>query len=143
MIKLLSNSRIYDRITDAAFFMHKIIKNWILVFVWAGFIFLLSHQPFLESGLPGQWDFALRKIAHITEYAILTLLLIRALKEHRLKVSQIIILSIVIAVFYAISDEYHQTFILGRHGVPQDVLIDSLGIFLMAWFNRKKMIELK
>ena len=119
------------------------IKNWIFVFIWAGFIFFLSHQSFLKSDLPGQWDFILRKIAHITEYAILTCLLIKALKEYKLTIKQIIISSIVIAVFYAISDEYHQTFIIGRHGVFRDVLIDSFGIFLIAWFYIKKMIKLK
>ncbi len=118
-------------------------KNWIFVFAWAGFIFFLSHQPFLESGLPGQWDFVLRKLAHITEYAILTWLLIRALKEYQLTTRQIIISSITIVVLYAVSDEYHQTFILGRQGAFRDVLIDSIGIFLITWFNGKKMIKLK
>lgn len=62
--------------------MNKKIKNWVFVFLWAGLIFFLSHQPDLRSGLPGQWDFILRKLAHITEYAILTLLLIKALENH-------------------------------------------------------------
>jgi len=116
-------------------------KNWILVFIWAGFIFFLSHQPFLKSGLPNQWDFILRKIAHITEYAILTWLLIRALKGYQLTNSQILISAISLSILYAISDEYHQTFILGRQGLPRDVLIDSLGILLSTWFNRGKMIK--
>lgn len=117
------------------------VKNWILVFIWAGFIFFLSHQPFLKSDLPDQWDFALRKIAHLTEYAILAWLLIRALKEHQLSKQQVLILAISLSVLYAISDEYHQTFILGREGTFRDVLIDSFGIFLGAWLNRKKMIK--
>ena len=33
-----------------------------------------------------------------------------------------------IAVAYAISDEYHQSFVEGRHGSPVDVLIDSTGV---------------
>jgi len=111
-------------------------KNWIFVFVWAGLIFFLSHQPFLKSGLPNQWDFVLRKLAHITEYAILTWLLIRALKEYQLTNKQIIFLAISLAVLYALSDEYHQTFILGRQGTLRDVLIDSSGIFLTSWFTK-------
>jgi len=116
-------------------------KNWIFVFAWAGLIFFLSHQPFLKSDLPNQWDFVLRKIAHITEYAILTLLLIRALKEHQLTNKQIILLALSISLFYAITDEYHQTFILGRQGTLRDVLIDSLGILLISWFNKRKVVE--
>jgi len=118
------------------------VKNWILVFIWAGFIFFLSNQPFLKSDLPSQWDFILRKIAHISEYAILAWLLIRALREHGLTNRRILALAISISILYAISDEYHQNFILGRYGVLRDVLIDSVGIFLSAWLNRKKMIKL-
>jgi len=116
-------------------------KNWILVFIWAGFIFFLSSQPFLKSGLPNQWDFVLRKIAHITEYAILAWLLIRALKGYQLTNRQILISAISLSILYAISDEYHQTFILGREGALRDVLIDSSGVFLIAWFNKGKMIK--
>jgi len=119
--------------------MDKKIKNWILVLIWAGLIFFLSHQPFLESDLPGQWDFMLRKIAHVTEYAILTYLLIRALREYDLTNRQVLILSMTIAIFYAMSDEYHQTFILGRKGVYTDVLIDSIGILLISWFYSNKL----
>jgi VanZ family protein len=32
-----------------------------------------------------------------------------------------------ITVLYAMSDEYHQTFIPGRNGTVMDVVIDSLG----------------
>ncbi len=117
------------------------IKNWIFVFLWAGLIFFLSHQPELKSDLPNQWDFILRKLAHITEYAVLTWLLIRALKEYRLTNRQIIILAVSLAVFYALSDEYHQTFIVGRQGLSRDVLIDSLGILLSTWLNKRKMIK--
>ncbi len=110
------------------------IKNWVLVFLWAGFIFLLSHQPELKSSLPGSWDFFLRKLVHISEYAVLTLLLCRALKGHQLTKKRILVLAIVLAVLYALADEYHQTFISGRVGALSDVLIDSLGVFLVVYF---------
>ena len=121
--------------------MKKKAYKWFLVIVWASFIFFLSHQPGLESGLAAQWDFFLRKLAHISEYTILTLLLINALKEQGLSRKKILLLAISLAFFYAISDEYHQTFILGRNGTFRDVLIDSSGIFLAAWLKNKKMIK--
>ena len=46
--------------------------------VWAGVIFALSSVPSLNSGL-GTWDEVLRKCAHVTEYAILGFLLLRAI----------------------------------------------------------------
>ena len=124
--------------------MNKKVKKWGLVFLWAGFIFFLSHQPGLKSGLPGEWDFVFRKLAHISEYFVLTLLLVNALKQHYLSKKKIIIFSILLAFAYACSDEYHQTFIIAREGVIKDVLIDSIGIFLSSYLfgrRKKKMVE--
>ncbi|MEA2113131.1 MAG: VanZ family protein [Patescibacteria group bacterium] len=119
--------------------MNKKVKKWGLVFLWAGFIFFLSHQPGLKSGLPGEWDFVLRKLAHISEYFVLTFLLISALKQHCPSKRKIIIISFLLAFLYACSDEYHQTFIIAREGAAGDVLIDSVGIFLSSYlFGRKK-----
>jgi VanZ family protein len=116
-------------------------KKWLLVLLWAGFIFFLSHQPGLKSGLPNEWDFLLRKLAHISEYAILTLLLIQALKEHQMPKRRIFWLTVIVAVLYALSDEYHQSFILKREGAISDVFIDSIGIFLVTWLKKRKMIK--
>jgi hypothetical protein len=91
-------------------------------------IFALSATPDLSSGL-GAWDFALRKLAHITIFAVLWLTLARAADWRRP------ILATAIAILYAISDEFHQSFVEGRHGTPVDVAIDTLGMGLaaLAW----------
>jgi VanZ family protein len=91
-------------------------------------IFALSATPDLSSGL-GTWDFVLRKIAHVTIFALLWLTVARATDWRRP------IAAGVIAVLYAASDELHQTFVEGRHGTPVDVMIDSVGIGLaaLAW----------
>jgi len=117
------------------------MKNWFLVFLWAGLIFFLSHQPDLNSGLPKIWDFFLAKSAHILEYAILTFLLMRALQEYQLSKRKVLILAIILALGYALTDEYHQSFILGRESTIRDIGIDSLGILLVAWLNKRKMIK--
>jgi len=115
------------------------IKNWLLVFIWAGVIFFLSHQPDLKSNLPSEYDFILRKLAHISEYAILTFLLIRALSRYQLSPKKIFIFSIFLSILYAFSDEYHQSFIYERTGAFRDVAIDSIGIFLV-WLKKRKML---
>jgi VanZ family protein len=117
--------------------MNKLIKNWLPLLVWAGLIFFLSHQPNLKSGLPVTWDFVLRKLAHILEYAILAFLLIRAFKEHQISQKKVLCLTVILAILYAISDEWHQAFVFGREGTWRDVLIDSLGIFLTVFLYRK------
>lgn len=109
--------------------LNKFLKTWLLVIAWMGLIFYLSHQPNLKSGFPTPIDFILRKIAHITEYAILCFLLIRATNEKKW--------SFLIAFLYACSDEYHQVFIFGRQGSPRDILIDSIGIILATLFFEK------
>ena len=86
-------------------------------------IYVLSAQPDLNSGL-GTWDTILRKIAHMLEYAVLWFLWHRALAlESPLPAAAI-------ALAYAVTDEFHQTFVDGRHGTPVDVLIDSAGVAL-------------
>lgn len=112
--------------------------------VWMGVIFVFSSIPDLKSGL--KEDFILRKIAHILEYAILTFLFIRALRRENLSIKKAIIFALIFAVFYALTDEYHQTFILGRQGTLRDVGIDSIGILiivLICYIKNRKKVGLK
>lgn len=125
---------------------NKFLKYWIPVLIWAGFIFWLSSIPNLKSGL--EQDLILRKIAHILEYAILTFLLYRAFrpeadqfkpgKQEKRAFIKALMLAIIIAFLYALSDEYHQTFVFGREGKLGDVGIDSVGILLMSlvWYYK-------
>lgn len=70
----------------------------------------------------------LRKVMHFTEYLILCVLWLNALSQSKVKHKYII--SIIICILYAFTDEYHQTFINGRTGQLTDVLIDSSGAIL-------------
>jgi len=89
-------------------------------------IFALSSIPSLGTGL-GNWDLVLRKLAHLTEYAVLGALLQRALARPRL--------AILAGGLYAASDEIHQHFVRGRHGAWYDVVIDTVGVTIgvVAW----------
>jgi len=118
--------------------MKKFLKFWLPVLIWAGIIFFFSSIPDLKSGL--EQDFLLRKIAHILEFAILSFLLIRALNKEKLSIKRIAIYSFIFAIFYALTDEYHQSFVWGRQGSLRDVGIDGIGIFLMAilWYYKNK-----
>ncbi len=91
-----------------------------------GLIFVLSAQPDVDSGL-GALDLILRKLAHMTEYALLTILWAWVLRP---VIDRNLIAAALIAVLYAATDEYHQTFVEGRHGTPVDVLIDSIGVMI-------------
>ncbi len=71
-----------------------------------------------------------RKIAHASEYLILSILLLVALKNSGVSSAKIFIITLMICFMYACTDEYHQTFVSGRTGQFSDVLIDALGAFI-------------
>jgi VanZ family protein len=95
-------------------------------------IFFLSAQP--SDGHHPPLVLLLRKLAHVTEYTILTLCWWRALgglgvsRDNRVLVA----LAVAVALLYSGSDEFHQTFVRGRHGTPVDVLIDAIGMTIAA-----------
>jgi VanZ family protein len=88
-------------------------------------IFVLSAQPSLNSGL-GWIDHVGRKVIHFSEYALLALLWWRAFRT-RVSEETAMLLAFAITSAYAATDEFHQTFVTGRHGTPVDWLIDSAG----------------
>jgi VanZ family protein len=105
----------------------KFIKLWLLPVMWAGFIFYLSSIPSLGTSL--SCDFPLRKIAHINEYFVLTLLLWIALKgSFNMNTVSLFIYPALVSFLYAASDEFHQSFVPTRSGNIYDVLIDIIGI---------------
>ncbi len=73
----------------------------------------------------------------MTEYAILALLLSLYLSAYKnISGKRRYALAAILAVLYAMTDEYHQTFIAGRHGSFVDVAIDSVGALaglLLLW----------
>ena len=110
-------------------FVRRTLSLWLPVLLWACLIFGLSSIPNLSTGL-GVWDEILRKCAHATEYAILAILLRRAFLAE--------LPALALAVAYAATDEFHQTFVEGRHGSPIDVLIDSAGAALVLLRIRRR-----
>lgn len=123
---------------------------WFLVILWMGIIFYLSHQPAIESndlskGITQRiinligivtkdleinisgFNHIIRKMSHFAAYFILGALLVKAIRQNKPLNTKWFILSITICVLYAISDEFHQSFIPGRGPSAIDVLIDSAG----------------
>lgn len=104
-------------------------------------IFMFSHQTGSESsGLSSQivlWiqtylhipisELIVRKAAHMSEYALLTLTLIYGFYKNHYPIQKIMIYSLIGTFLYACSDEMHQLFIGGRAGQFTDVLIDTCG----------------
>jgi VanZ family protein len=97
------------------------VSLWGPVVLWAAVIFALSSLPNLGTDL-GVWDTILRKCAHASEYAILAVLLYRAIGRE--------LPAFMIGLAYAVTDELHQAFVRGRHASPFDVSMDAAGLAL-------------
>jgi VanZ family protein len=113
-----------------------LLDPWLAPVVLMAVIFLFSAQPDLGTGL-GTLDLILRKIVHMLEYALLTFLWWRALRT-RLSATTAAALAFALAVGYAATDEFHQSFVEGRHGTPVDVGIDAVGAGAAALVLRRR-----
>jgi len=105
------------------------IFRWSRLILWCALIFYLSSIPNLKTELGG-WDFVLRKIAHALEYGILYVLAFPLFgRGYEGEKSGFLryLPALVFSIMYAMSDEIHQHFVVGRFCAPLDVAIDSAG----------------
>jgi VanZ family protein len=110
------------------------IERWAFLFLWMGGIFVLSSQPNLTFSNGDTWEFIIRKIGHAFVFGMLAFLIFRILGvTEKRRIEKNIFFAFVFAVLYAISDEFHQTMVTGRHGVLSDVMIDSVGALVSVW----------
>ncbi len=93
-------------------------------------IFRFSALPSDEIPQLGSADTLLKKLGHMTGYALLSLSLIRGLGKWNRRE---ILLALLFCFLYAITDEFHQRFVPGRSGRFLDVLIDTSGALLALW----------
>lgn len=121
-----------------------LVRYWLPPLAWMGVIFYLSAQPQLPTAPEPLMDALLKKGGHFMAYALLALLWWRALSRGKKTDRTTLALAFVIAVLYGLSDEFHQSFVPGRHPSPWDVLIDAAGaavavgvIWLMKSRNTK------
>ncbi len=126
----------------------KFLKPWLPVICWMGVIFLASTDmgsaahtsriivPLLRWLKPDisregieKVHFLIRKSAHLTEYAILAVLLCRAVEQSRHDPSRwkSVLIAVGVAALYASSDEFHQSFVASRTSSIRDVMIDTCG----------------
>jgi len=95
--------------------------------------------PYASENILKLFHAIIRKDAHFIEYCILSFLFFRALLGDK-NLPSAHLLSVLFSFLYAVSDEYHQSFVLVRTASPVDVAIDTLGAAFMQaalWFHRK------
>ena len=139
------------RFSFAVLKLRLFLKYWLPVLIWMALIFSASAdshsyehsslfvEPVLRWLFPGMSQsrveaihHLIRKCAHLTEYAMLALLLWRALRQPvkndpRPWNWREARLTLLIVMLYAASDEFHQIFVPTRSPLVSDVLIDTVG----------------
>ena len=127
------------------------IKYWLPVLIWMVVVFTASSDahsydrssriigpllrwlfPHISANTVDWVVFIARKCAHVAEYAILALLLWRALRrpqrgQRRPWKWQEAGAALLLVAAYAVTDEFHQIFVPTRTPAVHDVIIDTLG----------------
>lgn len=111
------------------------ILNWIPTIVVAALIFVSSHQsrpPGIElTEVFPDW------MLHFAAYGVLGLCMAWGATQGRNRrlSGGAALLIIAAAMLYGLSDEWHQSFVVGRTSTWQDWLADALGAsaFTLAW----------
>jgi VanZ family protein len=126
---------------------------WLLTLIWAAQIYRFSTAPYSSEASRSVLERVLqtlhltvsssaisalntlgRKLTHLTEYCILTLLLYRSISPASpLRWRPCLAyFSVGLASLYAIGDEYHQLFVPGRRAALLDWGIDLVGAGVAA-----------
>lgn len=108
--------------------------RWMTLILWCSLIFFLSSQSALPGAPSGILDFVFKKSAHMAVYAVLYLFAVRAFST---STTQEFRRAAIFTVFFALSDEFHQSFVPGRTPHLMDIGFDSIGMVVM-WAAIKK-----
>lgn len=125
----------------------RIVGAWGLVALWTAAIWFVSGDsggahytsgviepllrwlfPEIGAGQLYRIHVAIRKLAHVAEYALLAALAFRALRlTIDVSLSRVALLTLALVLAVAGADEVRQSFVPTRTGSPRDVALDFLG----------------
>ena len=106
--------------------------------------FLRWINPQISFATLNAIQLGIRKLGHLTEYAILAMLLWRALRSGtrwQVKMSILFLVAALASAIFAASDEFHQSFVPSRTASPTDVMIDICGTLIglsICWMFAKR-----
>jgi len=112
---------------------------WAVVCIWIGIIFLFSNQPHsgaVTEAYLGDANVPVRKLAHMTEFAILFILTRIAVSKSEFSSgwgsTRLSVASYMFSLGNALFDEWHQSLVPGRSATLSDVTVDMCGA-MIAW----------
>lgn len=83
--------------------------------------------PSADHGVIKVLNFLIRKATHLTVFGVLAFLLFKSVEASRFSY----LLAWILTALYAMSDEYHQSFMPGRTATYKDVLVDACGALIV------------
>jgi len=114
-------------------------RSWGPPLAWMTVIFTLSSQsklPIPPQPLAAQ---LVRVGGHMAAFGTLLLLLLRAMKATWPR-QTVIGWALLVTLLYALADEYHQSFVPGRHATLMDVTVDAAGMVLaLGVLSRRRL----
>ncbi len=113
--------------------MKKFVKWWLPVVVWMIVIFVGSSIGNIPRVGGKTTDGLVHRAAHIAEFTVLGVLLLRAMSQDKPITKREIILTLIAIALYGASDEFHQRFTPGRSSEGIAVVFDIAGGMLGAW----------
>ncbi len=109
----------------------KFLKFWFPVILYSGIIFYVSSWPDLHTPLG---EFKFDKVLHLLEYIPYGFLAARALTEGKPPFNGFFLWNVLfLSLLYALSDEFHQSFVIGRDASLLDAVADTLGGISGGW----------
>ncbi len=116
-----------------------ILWRWLPAVLWMAVLFGASATPSRDIPTFGVVDYLVKKGGHMLGYAVLALLLRRALGWQSGRTW----LAWLVAVLYALTDEFHQSFVPGRHPALFDAFIfdgggAALALLISVWWSRRR-----
>ena len=114
------------------------VLAWLLSISYAALIFYLSSysmppQPQIVVRIPAYFK-------HIIEYSIFGFLLLASFRSNTITRKNALLIAISVAIFYGISDEFHQFFVPGRVFSLSDISADAIGSFICFFTAPKKSV---
>jgi len=109
-----------------------IVPRWLPALLMMITIFTFSSRTSNELPNFGGWDYFVKKSAHGIGYGLLALSYLHALPKQNYKLAWLLTL------LYSASDEFHQSFVAGRHAAITDVLVfDNLGALITLFLYQR------
>ena len=122
-------------------------KSWIVATIlWMIIIFILSTTYFSSQRTAHileriSTEINFRFLAHLIVYTILGFLASGAIQTNFSWKNKFLI-TLVVCILYAITDEFHQSFVYGRHAKIMDIGFDFIGMLLALYLVKNNKVNI-